>query len=151
MASSEWNEKLVPVVSALLGHFWMRVDRIVPGNPSDLFEEAGGMHLGMVSARGRAEIEAYFRARHASETTTGRHTRHLFTNLWIEDARDGIITARSLITVHAGVGELPLTSRAPSTIADFRYRLIQDTPDILIARIDAKAIFVGDGALNHQS
>lgn len=132
---------------ALLAEFWARVDRIVDLPAADCFCDDGEMMLGFVETRGRSAIEAYFRERADRERVQGRVTRHVLSNVWVEHVDDGSSYVRSIVSVYAGIGDLPLPAGSPSVIADFEYRLVGSPDDPRISVLCARSTFVGPGSL----
>lgn len=139
--------KLAASFQAVLSEFWARVDRIVDLPAAACFTDEGEMILGFAETRGAGAIDQYFRERADRERAQGRFTRHILSNVWVERVDDIGSDVRSMVSVYAGVGALPLPAGAPSVIADFEYRLVGPSDDPRIAVLRATTVFVGPGSL----
>lgn len=130
----------------LLAEYFARVDRIVDASAAEVFAQDGRMRLGPLVRDGRAEIAEYFGARRAEEDQGGRKTRHLMGNLVVERGDGKTATLRLQCLVFAAVGEFPLPSAAPATIADFGADCVRSGDGWLIAELRGRTTFSGANA-----
>ena len=103
-------------------HAWL-IDRGQAGEVAELYTEDAVLTGIGPEKRGRAAIAAWASAR---EAMTGRRSRHVQTNLLVEDGGDGLLTGHVTLTLyrHDGEGGAP----TPMLVGDYsdRYRLGAD-------------------------
>ena len=133
-------------LSELLAEYFARVDRVVDAPTSEVFAEDGRMRLGPLVLDGRGQVEAYFQSRRVEEDTNGRKVRHLMGNLVVEHRAGDKASVRFQCLVFAAVGEFPLPSAAPATIADFWVDCIRTGDRWLIAELRGRTTFSGANA-----
>ncbi len=133
-------------VSELLAEYFARTDRIVNLPIDPLFALGGRMRLGALVRDGREEIAAYFADRRVQEDAGGRKTRHVMSNLVVEALGAGAARVRFQCLVFAGVGDFPLPSQAPATIADFAADCVRQADAWLIAELRGRVTFTGVNA-----
>ena len=133
-------------LAELLADYFARVDRIVDLPAADTFAPDGRMRLGPLVRGGRDDVADYFRSRRAEEQASGRKTRHLMGNLVVEHAAGDHATVRLQCLVFAAVGEFPLPSAAPATIADFGADCVRIEDTWLIAELRGRTTFSGANA-----
>ena len=104
------------------------------------------MRVGKLARDGREEIAAYFVERRAQEDAGGRKTRHVVSNLAVDSTGEDAARARFLCQVFAGVGEPPLPSGPPATVADFSADCVRAADGWLIQELRAHVVFVGENA-----
>lgn len=134
-------------VMDLIHSHWARVDRSGPGEVATLFCEDGEMHIGQLVKIGREDIAGYYRERRSQEDASGRKTRHVVSNMLVESGSGDALNVFFLAAVYSGVGDFPLMSAAPSTIADFTGTCRPvDGHGWLLESLNAAVTFVGSGA-----
>lgn len=111
-------------IAALNAEYWARVDQRSEEPVAELYTEDGIFTAGSLMLTGRPAIAKFFAERNAAQLEVGRRTRHLQSNVELgtpeTDPTTGAerIRSRSTVLVFAGVGELPLETTGPSTLAD---------------------------------
>lgn len=104
-------------VCELNNRYWDWVDHPADGEVCELYAEEGIMSFGQFVLDGREAIRAFFAKRNAQ--VPPRYTRHVSTNLLTQPLADGAVRVKTLVTVYAGIGVLPLGGPFPSTVLDF--------------------------------
>lgn len=107
-------------VNQLINDYWLRTDRVIDAPAAALYVEDGEMQIARLAKKGRAEIATYYAERRAEEDRSGRRTRHISSNLFVESADGKRIVVRFLVTVFSGRVPLPFAASAPSSMGDFR-------------------------------
>lgn len=104
-------------VTELNNRYWLWVDHPSEGDVCDLYANDGSLTFGQFNLSGREAIRAFFAKRNLQ--TPPRFTRHVSTNLLAYRLPDQMVRVRTLVTVYAGIGALPLGGQFPSTVLDF--------------------------------
>lgn len=133
-------------IERLMLEHWRRVDRVADRPVAELFCNDGEMHIAQLVSLGRDDIESYYRGRRAQEDAAGRKTRHVISNMVCDAPVDGVVHVGFLASVYSGVGDFPLPSNPPSTIADFEALCRVEDGTWRIANMRAAVVFIGGGA-----
>lgn len=133
-------------LAELFAEYFARVDRLLETSAAEVFAHDGRMLLGTMALSGHEAITSYFVQRRAAEDEGGRKTRHFMSNLVVESATAGSATARLQCLVYAGVGDFPLPSAPPATIADFSVDCILSDKAWLIQELRGTTTFSGADA-----
>lgn len=134
-------------VASLISDYFARTDQIVDKPGELIFSTDGRMRLGQLRPDGRPAIAAYFIARREEASRTGRKTRHIMSNLIVEPVGESRARAYFQCLVFAGIGDFPLPSAAPATIADFEADCVHSAATgWLIDELRATPTFIGPGA-----
>jgi len=134
-------------LSALNADYWSRVDQRRDDPVDALYLESGILTAGSMTLDGRAAIREFFERRNVEQSQSGRRTRHVHTNLELVSESADRVLCRSTILVFAGVGDVPLASAPPSTIADVEDVCVRDAfGRWRFERRVLKPVFVGSGA-----
>lgn len=135
-------------LQALIAEYWAAVDRVgdVKVPAASFFTDSAEMHLGALKVRGRAELEAFFKARDEREIANKRTTRHYTVNFRASAESVDRFTVTTLVLVHSGVGEWPLTSAPPSAIGDFTFECVRASAGWQFQKVTGTSVFVGADA-----
>lgn len=134
----------VSQLADLNAEYWLRVDRPAQGSVAELYNKTGQMVFGDFKASGRREIQEFFTARNSR--VPPRVTRHVSTNIRIRSEGDGKARIHSIVSVYAGIGDLPIVGCMPVTILDFEDVCDNTSAGWLYSQRCGKAIFIGPGA-----
>lgn len=131
-------------LTRLNSEYWYRVDNPGKAEVADLYTEDGRMIFTAFRLEGRKTIRNFFGERNSS--VPKRTTRHISTNLCFEALDSGDIRMRSIVTVYAGMGELPLATGVPTSVVDFTDICSFSQDRWLYRERSGIAIFIGPGA-----
>ncbi|MFA7437885.1 nuclear transport factor 2 family protein [Castellaniella sp.] len=131
-------------LARLNAQYWHRVDQPQAGSVAQLYADDGRMVFGDFRLEGRAAIEAFFAARNARQPV--RTTRHVFSNLRVEEQGADRATVHSTVTVYSGLGPAPLEIEPPSSVVDFADICARRDGRWVFVERRGSAIFVGPGA-----
>lgn len=128
-------------ITELNNRYWDLVDHSSEEEVCELYDRDGVLRFGQFVLNGREPIRAFFAKRNSQ--VPPRYTRHISTNLLAQPLVDGTVRVKTVVTVYAGIGTLPLGGPFPSTVLDFddicqanahgnwRYRSRSGTPIFL--------------------
>jgi len=131
-------------LTQLNSEYWHRVDHPGKEEVASLYAADGKMVFGEFRLNDRQAIQGFFQARNAS--VPARTTRHISTNLRFHRIDSRTIQVRSIVSVYAALGDLPLTAGAPTSVLDFEDLCIRSDDRWLYQQRSGTAIFIGPGA-----
>lgn len=130
----------------LAAEYWTRADGVRNLPVAELFTESGVLVLGSLRLTGRASLESFFQQRAATNSASGRVTRHVAASHVATVAGVDRAHVRSTVLVFSGEGPLPLPSCAPSGIADFEDICVRTGTGWLFEQRAGSTVFIGAGA-----
>jgi uncharacterized protein (TIGR02246 family) len=126
----------------LTAEFAYRLDRSAGTGVDELFTPDGRYSIDGETLAGREAIAQGFRARAARGPRT---SRHLSTNVRVDEARPGRVTVTSVMLLWAADGTPPIAGAAPLAVADVVDVLEEVDGRWLFAHRTLTTIFRGEG------
>ena len=124
--------------------YWDRLDGREATPASEIFEPEAEFRIGALRLNGSDAIEQFLVRRNTDNPD--RVTRHVCTN-FDATVRGDEAWVKSVVTVYAGVGKLPLASADPTTIADIEDHCVRGADGRWrYARRSMEVIFISEGA-----
>jgi len=133
---------LLTAVAGLVHGSWWNVDHEHGSGGEKFFLPDGVCEMPAMTMSGRDAIAEGYAARRAAGD---RVSRHLVSNLQVNEQDDSRIVARYALVLYAGHGSLPVYLQLPQAVCDVEDTLTGYDHDLLIVHRRLEAVFVAEG------